>query len=97
MLAHGTQSPVVGEVEVRVVVRLHLKRRQKNVTNPMPIAQYANTEICIKANNIKSKAKTELLLKDFVPELNTKNLGNSTRFVTITHMTMSTKRYRIRC
>jgi hypothetical protein len=96
MLAHGTQSPIVGEVEVRVVIRLHLKRIHKNVTNPMPIAQYANTEICIKANNIKSKAKTELLLKDFVLELNTKNLGNSTGFVTITHMTMSTTRYRIR-
>jgi hypothetical protein len=33
----------------------------------------------------------ELLPKDFVLELNTKNLGNSTRFLTITHMTMSAK------
>jgi hypothetical protein len=46
----------------------------------MPIAQKVNT------------AKTELLPKDFVPELNTKNLGNSTRFLTITHMTMSARR-----
>jgi hypothetical protein len=36
----------------------------------------------------------ELLLKDFVPELNTKNLENSTCFLTITHMTLSTKRFR---
>jgi hypothetical protein len=35
----------------------------------------------------------ELLLKDFVPELNTKNLGNSTRFLTITHMTMFARRF----
>jgi hypothetical protein len=27
-------------------------------------------------------------------ELNTKNLGNSTRFLTITHMTLSAKRFR---
>jgi hypothetical protein len=33
----------------------------------------------------------ELLLKDFVLELNTKNLGNSTNFLTITHMTMSAR------
>jgi hypothetical protein len=35
----------------------------------------------------------ELLPKDFVPELNTKNLGNSTSFLTITHMTMSARRF----
>jgi hypothetical protein len=35
----------------------------------------------------------ELLPKDFVLELNTKNLGNSTRFLTLTHMTMSTRRF----
>jgi hypothetical protein len=33
----------------------------------------------------------ELFLKDFVPELNTKNLGNSPKFLTITHTTLSTK------
>jgi hypothetical protein len=35
----------------------------------------------------------KLLPKDFVPELNTKNLGNSTSILTITHMTMSAKRF----
>jgi hypothetical protein len=30
----------------------------------------------------------ELFPKEFVPELNTKNLGNSTSFQTITHMTL---------
>jgi hypothetical protein len=39
MLTHGTQSPIIGEVEVGVIVQLHMKRRQKNVTNPMPIAR----------------------------------------------------------
>jgi hypothetical protein len=36
----------------------------------------------------------ELFLKDFVPELNTKNLGNSLRFLTITYMTVSAKWFR---
>jgi hypothetical protein len=36
----------------------------------------------------------ELFPKEFVPELNTKNLGNSTSFLTITHTTLSTKRFR---
>jgi hypothetical protein len=35
----------------------------------------------------------ELFLKDFIPELNTKNLGNSSTFLTITHMTLSAKRF----
>jgi hypothetical protein len=35
----------------------------------------------------------ELPPKDFVPELNTKNLGNPTSFLTITHMTMSARRF----
>jgi hypothetical protein len=33
----------------------------------------------------------ELFLKEFAPELNTKNLGNSTNFPTITHTTLSAK------
>jgi hypothetical protein len=38
--------------------------------------------------------KTELFPKEVVPELNTKNLGNSTSFLTITHATLSTKWFR---
>jgi hypothetical protein len=37
----------------------------------------------------------ELLPKDSVLELNTKNLGNSPFFLAITHMTRSTKRFRM--
>jgi hypothetical protein len=36
----------------------------------------------------------ELFPKVFILELNTKNLGNSTSFLTITHMTPSAKRFR---
>jgi hypothetical protein len=36
----------------------------------------------------------ELIRKDFVPELNTKNMGNSARFLTITNMTLSTRQFR---
>jgi hypothetical protein len=39
MLAHGTQPPVLDEVEVGVIVQLHLKRGHKNVTNLMTKAQ----------------------------------------------------------
>jgi hypothetical protein len=49
------------------------------------------TEICIKANSSKAKEKTELFQKDSVPELNTKNLGNSPSFLNITHSIRSTK------
>jgi hypothetical protein len=36
----------------------------------------------------------ELFPKEFVLKLNTKNLENSTSFLTITHMTLSAKRFR---
>jgi hypothetical protein len=57
MLASGTQSPVLGEVEVGVIVQLHLKLRHKNVTNPITKAQKANTEICIKRTAVSKKQK----------------------------------------
>jgi hypothetical protein len=43
MLAHGTQSPMLSEVEVGVIVQLHLKCRHKNVTYPITKAQKVNT------------------------------------------------------
>jgi hypothetical protein len=36
----------------------------------------------------------ELFPKEFVLELNTKNLGNSTSFLTIIHMTLSAMQFR---
>jgi hypothetical protein len=36
----------------------------------------------------------ELFRKDFVPELNTKNLNSSPNFLTMTHMTLSTSKFR---
>jgi hypothetical protein len=57
MLAHGTQSPILGEVEVGVIVQLHLKRRHKNVTHPITKAQKANTEIYIKLTVVSKKRK----------------------------------------
>jgi hypothetical protein len=36
----------------------------------------------------------ELFSKDFVLELHTKNLGNSPSFLTITHTTLSARRFR---
>jgi hypothetical protein len=51
--AYGTQSSILSEVDVRAVVRLHLKYRYNNVTNPLSTVQKANTEILIKANSCK--------------------------------------------
>jgi hypothetical protein len=36
----------------------------------------------------------ELFLKDFILELNTKALGNSPIFLTVTHTTLSTRQFR---
>jgi hypothetical protein len=55
MLARGTQSPVLGEVEMGVIVQLHLKHRHKNVTHLITKAQKANTKICIKQIVVSKK------------------------------------------
>jgi hypothetical protein len=94
MLARGTQPPVLGEVEVGVIVQLHLKRRHKNVTNLTTKAQKVNTAICIKRTAVSNKMKIELLPKKFVSELNTKNLGNSANFLTTMQTTPFAKRFR---
>jgi hypothetical protein len=94
MLAHGTQCPILGEVELGVIVQLHLKRRHKKVTNPIIKSLKSKYRNLYKANNSKLKVKTELFPKEFVLELNTKNLGNSTSFLTITHTTLSARRFR---
>jgi hypothetical protein len=94
MLTSGTQSPILGEVKVGVIIQLHLKCRHKNVTHPITKAQKANTEICIKRTAVSKKAKTELFPKEFVSELTNENLGNSSSFLTIAHTTLSAKRFR---
>jgi hypothetical protein len=38
MLVRGTQSSILNEVEVGVIIQLHLKRGHKNVTNSISIA-----------------------------------------------------------
>jgi hypothetical protein len=43
---------------------------------------------------VSKKMKMELFLKDFVLELNTKNLGNSLSVLTINHTTLSARRFR---
>jgi hypothetical protein len=91
VLARGTQSPILSKVEVWVIIQLHQKRRHQNVTNPISTTQKVNTEICIKANISKLKAKTELFPKDYVLELNTKNLSNSPSFLANTQVTLSTE------
>jgi hypothetical protein len=57
MLARGTKPPILGEVEVGVIVQLYLKRGHKNVTNPTIKAQKANTAICNKQAVVSKKRK----------------------------------------
>jgi hypothetical protein len=47
-----------------------------------------------KKTTVSKKQKTDLFPREFVPELNTKNLENSPSFLTITHTTLSTKQFR---
>jgi hypothetical protein len=53
MLAYGTQCLILGEVEVGVIVQLHLKRRHKNVTNPIIKSLKSKYRNLYKANNRK--------------------------------------------
>jgi hypothetical protein len=61
----------------------------KNITNLKVITSENKYRNWNKANNSKEKAKTGLFGYDSVPELNTKNLGNSPSFVSVTLMAMS--------
>jgi hypothetical protein len=45
-------------------------------------------------NSSKETVKTGLFGHNSVPELNTKNMGNSPSFLSVTHTTLSTKRSR---
>jgi hypothetical protein len=53
VLAYGTLSPILGEVEVGVIIQLYLKRRHKNVTNPISIARKVKTKKSKKASSSK--------------------------------------------
>jgi hypothetical protein len=94
MLARGTQPPILGEVKLGIIIQLHLKCRHKHVTNPIIKSSKSKYRNLYKANSNKLKVKMELFPKEFVLELNTKNLGNSISFLTITHITLSTKWFR---
>jgi hypothetical protein len=71
----------------------------KNIVTKTLLTQTTHPEkieykICIKVNSSKEKVKTKLFPMDSVSELNTKNLGNSPRFLTITPTTPSMKQFR---
>jgi hypothetical protein len=44
-------------------------------------------------NSSKEKVKTGLFDYNSIPELNTKNMGNSPSFLSVTHMILSAKRF----
>jgi hypothetical protein len=53
MLACGIQHPILGEVEVGVIVQLYLKRRHKNVTNPIIKSSKSKYRNLYKVNSSK--------------------------------------------
>jgi hypothetical protein len=60
-------------------------------TNHLREIKYRNWN---KANSSKETVKTGLFGHNSVPELNTKNMGNSPIFLSVTHMILSGKRFR---
>jgi hypothetical protein len=66
----------------------------KHITNPNITTWKGKYIILYKANSSKIKVKTELFPKDSVPEVYTKKLGKSPRFLTITHMPLFAKWFR---
>jgi hypothetical protein len=90
VLAHGTEATIIDEGIVGVFIHVHLKNSHENITNPKVIApRKVKTENCKKANSSKERAKTGWFCYDSVPELNTKNLGNSPRFLSVTDTALS--------
>jgi hypothetical protein len=53
MLAHGTQSSILSEVEVGIIILLHLKHRHKNVTHPITKNSKSECRNLYKANSSK--------------------------------------------
>jgi hypothetical protein len=64
-----------------------------NVHFPLQ-SRKSNLQFWNNANNSKEKVEMELFLKDSVAELNTKKLGNSPSFLTITQTTLFAKLFR---
>jgi hypothetical protein len=52
MLARGTQPPILGEVEVGVIIQLHLKRRHK-MSQPLSPKLKSKYRNLYKANSSK--------------------------------------------
>jgi hypothetical protein len=66
----------------------------KTLLTPNESPQKSKYRIWNNANRSKETEKMGLFGYDSVPEMTTKNLGNSSSFLSITHMTLSTKGFR---
>jgi hypothetical protein len=62
-----------------------------NQSNHLREIKYRNWS---KVNSSKETVKTGLFGYNSVRELNTKNMGNSPRFLSVTHMILSSKQFR---
>jgi hypothetical protein len=90
VLAHGLEEAILVECTVGVVIQAHLKNSHETITNPKVInSERKIQKTIIKQTAVRKKAKTGLFQSDSVPELNTKDLGNSPIFLPISHMNLS--------
>jgi hypothetical protein len=64
----------------------------KTLLAPNEPLQKSKYRIWNEANSSKENTKTGWFGNDSVLEVNTKNLGNSPNFLSVTHMTLSAKR-----
>jgi hypothetical protein len=95
VLAHRNKSPVLGEGAVGVIVHVHLKTTtMKTLLTPNKSPLKRKYRIWNKANSSKEKVKMSLFGYNSVPERTTKNMGNSLSFLSVTHTTLSAKRFR---
>jgi hypothetical protein len=75
MLARGTQPSNLGEVKVRVIVQLNLKRIYKNVTNPVIKSSTSKYRNLYKASSSKSKSKNGTVPYEFCSVVEHQKLG----------------------
>jgi hypothetical protein len=66
-----------------------MKIGHESITNPLQSPQKGKTvNLEPKRITLRKEVQTGLLCWDYAPELNTKNLGNSLSFLSVTHGSM---------
>jgi hypothetical protein len=93
MLARGAETPILSDGDMGVVVHVYLKHSHENITNSKVIISDKKLLNWNNVSSSKKKAKMEQLGPDSVPELNTKTLGKSLSFLSVTRTTLFAQRF----